>query len=517
VQRDAGKFNLGLLQVATGQFVQLLPGSPLEILNLHFSPDGNFIYFLRQLDESDALGVFRINTLGGPLTRLAIDAHMRSVSVSPDGKQIAYIAGTPSESLIVAVDPEGANRRVLAKRAGALGFRYIEWSPSQDTMAAVALTQQDLGIGLFSVDLRSGSVRDLSVSGWETIGQPAWSQDGGEIYAPAVPNERLSPEMHIWEFDARTGAHKPLTSGSTQYQLSTLSSTAGGDLIATTKTPSLSLWATDAAGRPQRIPATRSEGWGSMVWVGNRIVTGSPFGLTVHDPVEGNVSVLRSHSSLYRQLARCGPDRVVYWASDAKRQWHIARTDITTGGTATLTDGPRDNEPTCTPDGSILVFVHCPEQGNRCFVTRKLLDSGRSQNLYEINPSTEIEPFPALSPDGTNVLIIRQPEAADPDGWAMTIPINGGEPKKLRMAFPDADAVTWAPDGKSFLYVRTIDDVGNIWSATMEGKAVTKLTNFESDRIFSFDVSSDNRLAIARGTITSDIVIIKMVKKGWQR
>ncbi len=32
----------------------------------------------------------------------------------------------------------------------------------------------------------------------------------------------------------------------------------------------------------------------------------------------------------------------------------------------------------------------------------------------------------------------------------MTVPINGGEPKPLRMAFTDADGVKWGPDGKSF-------------------------------------------------------------------
>jgi dipeptidyl aminopeptidase/acylaminoacyl peptidase len=66
VNSDAGKFELRLLQVATERDVQVLPWSPLGIVNLHFSADGNFIYFLRQLDANrNSLGVFRIATLGG--------------------------------------------------------------------------------------------------------------------------------------------------------------------------------------------------------------------------------------------------------------------------------------------------------------------------------------------------------------------------------------------------------------------------------------------------------------------
>ena len=46
----------------------------------------------------------------------------------------------------------------------------------------------------------------------------------------------------------------------------------------------------------------------------------------------------------------------------------------------------------------------------------------------------------------------------------------------------------------------------------MEGKAVRKLTNFDSDLIFSYDVSSDNRLVIARDTFAMGMALIKIAK-----
>jgi eukaryotic-like serine/threonine-protein kinase len=100
VNRNAGNFELRLLQVATERDVQVLPESPQAFVSLHFSPDGNFIYFLRQLKPGnfDTLGVFRIAALGGPATPIATDARMYSVTVSADGKQIAYIAQAQSES-----------------------------------------------------------------------------------------------------------------------------------------------------------------------------------------------------------------------------------------------------------------------------------------------------------------------------------------------------------------------------------------------------------------------------------
>ena len=169
VNRDAGKFELRLLQVATGRDVQVLPGSPREIVNLHFSADGNFIYFLHQLDPSgNSLGVFRIATLGGPVTPLAADAKGHSVTVSPNGKHIAYIAETTSESQIISIDSDGTNRQVIARRPLAQGFWFIEWSPLADTLAAVAIGKDDMG--LVRVDLPAGSLRELSVSGWGAVG-----------------------------------------------------------------------------------------------------------------------------------------------------------------------------------------------------------------------------------------------------------------------------------------------------------------------------------------------------------
>ncbi len=231
--------------------------------------------------------------------------------------------------------------------------------------------------------------------------------------------------------------------------------------------------------------------------------------MVVHGP-DGRTTKLRSHSSLYRELARCGPDHVAYSAVDDSRGYHIARTDIITGSTSILTDG---SGPICTPDASTLVYTDC-DPGNRCFLTRKSLPSGQSVNLYELHLSGEFAPDYAISPDGSNVLLTTMLEPGHPYEWAMLIPMDGGAPKRLKMpiAFGEAELFKWAPDGKSILYSRTKGGVSNIWSAALEGKAPSQLTHFDSDRIFAFDVSPDNRLVIARGNFAIDMVLIENVR-----
>jgi Tol biopolymer transport system component len=226
----------------------------------------------------------------------------------------------------------------------------------------------------------------------------------------------------------------------------------------------MTLWVMDAASQPRLLPTTRTEGWDRVAWVGDRIVTGTYAEMVVHDHDGRTSTRMRSHSSIYRNLARCGPGHAVYRASDPKRQSHIARTDITTGSTSILTEGPQDSDPVCTPDASTLVYFHCADQDNRCFLTRKSLDSGQSVNLYEIHLSGDFSPALEISPDGTNVVLGTPPEPGHPSEWATLIPVYGGAPKKLKfqVAFGEAEILKWAPDGKSILYSRTEGGVGNI-------------------------------------------------------
>jgi serine/threonine protein kinase len=215
VKRDLGKDELRLLQLASGRDVQLVPESTMRIWSLHFSPDGNFIYFLRQLksEDDDVAGVFRVATLGGPATPLATDASKNSVTVSPDGQQIAYIAHSSTESFIVAIDPDGGARHTLAKRSISDSFLWIEWSHSSAILAAVVGSA--FGDRLLRVDIPSGSTWDLTRP-MIAMGQPAWSPDDTEIYVPGFWDNGTKITQ-IRAIDSKTGASRPVTSSSASY------------------------------------------------------------------------------------------------------------------------------------------------------------------------------------------------------------------------------------------------------------------------------------------------------------
>ena len=70
--------------------------------------------------------------------------------------------------------------------------------------------------------------------------------------------------------------------------------------------------------------------------------------------------------------------------------------------------------------------------------------------------------------------------------------------------------IAWSRDSKALLYIRNQGGVSNIWRQPIDGGESKQITNFQRDKIFFFDLSPDGkRLALARGTEVSDVVLIK--------
>jgi Tol biopolymer transport system component len=93
----------------------------------------------------------------------------------------------------------------------------------------------------------------------------------------------------------------------------------------------------------------------------------------------------------------------------------------------------------------------------------------------------------------------------DPSKIAI-IPFEGGQPIKLLDT--GWNRVHWTPDGRALAYVDRRDP-SNISSQPVDGNPSRKLTDFKSDRIFSFAWSRDGKqLALARGTLTNDVILI---------
>jgi hypothetical protein len=119
------------------------------------------------------------------------------------------------------------------------------------------------------------------------------------------------------------------------------------------------------------------------------------------------------------------------------------------------------------------------------------------------------------SPDGQSLLYVWQDpqNLANPVHFSI-VPGKGGAAIHTFDRMVGGGVVIWAPDGKSIDYLVTHGGVTNVWRQALAGGPAKQLTHFTSDLSQIFAWSGDGKtLAIARGTRTADIVLLKSPTK----
>ena len=198
----------------------------------------------------------------------------------------------------------------------------------------------------------------------------------------------------------------------------------------------------------------------------------------------------------------CGDGRHLLFTSYRAGSPHVFQSDLDGGNVRQLTNGGYEYVHSCSPDGTWLTYR--ARDSKNLGVWRIPIDGGSPVRIWDLPTYSEI------SPDGRSVLVTGA------NGKVSILPAGGGQPIK---SFEDVPAlvsfgvVRWSADGNALLYVKTVGGVSNVWQRPLNGGEPKQLTAFTSQRITSFAVSRDGkRLALARGTTSSDVVLIRDLK-----
>jgi hypothetical protein len=140
------------------------------------------------------------------------------------------------------------------------------------------------------------------------------------------------------------------------------------------------------------------------------------------------------------------------------------------------------------------------------------IDGGTSTSVFDAPSGASLRdlPFsfhdPALSPDGRMVMGHYQDTSANGERTAI-VPIDPAAPFRL---FPNVfTGAQWSADGHSIFYMDNRRQTGNLWRQTVAGGTPIQITHFDSEQIFRFAHSADEkRLAVSRGSTISDVVLM---------
>jgi eukaryotic-like serine/threonine-protein kinase len=507
-RREGDEESLWLRQVATRSNVQLLP-TGTGFHGLTFSPDGNYIYFVRS-DEKDPFFkyLYAMPMLGGPARKLTTDVDS-PVTFSPNGSRFVYEhCNQPRNDIELKIaNADGSGDRRLAMIHDGSGFLFQpgpNWSPDGRTIAVpVHITNRHQRWVLEIVSVADGSIREL-YSSTQAIGRPVWLPRGDALIFPH-PSE-ISHRSQLWTVSFPGGKAQRLTNDLTDYGADLDMTRDGSNIAAVARTAVSNVWI-----GPASDPSAAQQ------------VTSDALAMfDIAEAFDGNLLTLSGDGTLWimhtdgSQRARFTDVQDVAWPTPCG---HFVLFTASEADTVALIRVDRDGthpttlargnlwSPACSPDGSFVLYATV-EQPQRIWIVPVI--GGVPQYVADVL-GDQLSGALAISPDGKVLAYpYTQYGRVPSEGWRVAVmPIDGGPPLKQFNIPGGMSAMRWSPDGKVLQYLATHNGATNLWEQPLGKGKPRQLTRFTTGQIFDFNWSLDHtRVLLTRGNVSSDVVLL---------
>jgi len=510
VDEGQGQQSLWMRHIATGSNAQIMAPMEVTFRGLTFSPNGDFLFFVRSDPQHPGVGfLFQIPVLGGTPRKLVDDVDS-AVSFSPDGQQMVYLRDSTSDasSSIIIARADGTGERVVS-RLPLPGYHDPAWSPDGKWIAATILDlgSQDVG-RLVLLNPESGKEKTI-YAGNAILQKPAWMPDSRHL---VVIFHDVSSDWNgqVGEIAVAAGKLHRITNDLNSYSNLTLGVTTDGrQLVAVQNTPEAGIYtmSSDPNGsvNAKQIDSRSDVGVG---WL--------PDGRLLAMDYDGHISIMNADGSnrsvIYQQrlpmggLSVChdGQHALFYMPNSQTKGMNIWRLDLQSGSVAALTQGKSDQNALCSPDSKSFVYTTMIK--GRRLLMKMPLSGGEAKQL-----SDRVVDFGVVSPDGQQIAALTA-EGTGVNFRAMIaiLPAAGGLPVKT---FPPLLSISnyfqYSADGQALYYPVTGKGVSNLVMQPVGNTGATLVTHFNNLQIYGFDYDWKNRrLAVARGRWNSDVVLL---------
>jgi serine/threonine protein kinase/Tol biopolymer transport system component len=513
VHSEAGLQSLWLRHIATGSNTQVVSPAATQYQALTFSPDGSYLYFLRRDEEEHIIGIlYAAPVLGGSPHVVARDVDS-PVTFSPDGQRFAFLRekhDSPFWDLISMKSDGSDERQIFKDRTILTDSMSPAWSPDGKTIVfpIVQPTKDALG-GFAAVDAETGNTTNFAVTPRKIFYEPVWMPKGQGLIVPSMDISTGGTQNQLGYMTYPAGEYRLLTHDTNNYRDPSLA-TDGKTMLVSQSKLTFELAVADA-GTPSQLKAVPLSSqvslwrWG---WTAdNKLIVPQGGDLKIVTTAGQEISLMSDSRYIADQASACGDGKYIVFrrisrsGSPAVNLW---RMDENGTNVTQLTFGQNDREPVCSPDGK---WVYYTDQTENRFIKRVPPTGGTP----EVVVKSSIGQF-NVSRDGKFISSLEVAED-EHDKHKLVIRLDSTEGGKV--TYVDADprmtsAPTFAPDGKSIVYVVKDQGVDNLWSQDMNGKNRKQITDFSKDQILRYAYSHDGKqIGIERGSIESDAFLFR--------
>ena len=514
---EGGQQSLWVRQVATSSNVQIAPSAEVAYNALTFSPDSNYINYVKK-EKNAIAALYQMPVLGGAAKKLLTNAG-GEISYSPDGKQFAFVRGNyPNlgDSSLTIAQADGTGGRILVSRQKPETFPWWEgqgpaWSPDGKSIACVVggVNSGSAPMSVIEARVADGTVKPITAQPWYEIKDVAWLQDKSGLLILAADNSASFYSQQIWRISYPNGEARRVTTDFNNYV--GMSLTADSNKLVALQSNRLSnIWVVPGADASRAVQIKSGgynyEGIDGLAWTPDgRIVyysraSGADDIWMMNGDGTGQKQLTVDASANY-DLSVTRDGRYIVFVSERNGQQNLWRMDLDGGDPKQLTSGKGDVNPTCAPDSQWIIYNS--DNSGKPTLWKVSIEGGNETQLIE-----QASENPEVSPDGKLIVCQYREDINKPWRYAF-IPYEGGAPVKV-FDLPGATInLRWTPDGRALTYYEYRNGASNIWALPLDGSAPKQLTDFKTDHIFNFRWSMDGKqMALARGTTTSDVVMI---------
>ena len=505
VMDEGGKQSLWLRNLPTNSNTQVVAPAEVYYKHLRFSPDGNYLYFIRTEPGSDELEyLYRAPLLGGTPEKLVTDIDS-NITFSPDGKKFAFLRYNNPEAgkyrlLVQPVD--GGEEKVLSSGSMTGGLYDPAWSPDGKNIVFMVLQPGTAFSGLVALDVAAGKQHLFFTSDDRIVQRPVWMPDGRGLVALS----QFSKNQIVF-ISYPEGKSQPVTRDTNNY--SDPSVTGDGHSIATVLSEGHWNLFAMPAGAPatQLHQATSGAPVYQFSWTQDgRLLRSSRTGLGVVDPASGNTtSITAPEDASPDTPSACPGGRFIVFTnvfSKGSRVLNIWRMDAGGGNLKQLTDGKLDQYPHCSSNGLVLYL----DNTNSNRLMKVPLEGGQASKVCD-----ELAADFDVSPDGKTAAVATFGHIGEHIEKLTILAVDSGQVlKSLDFERPRSGHLRFAPDGKAIVYSVRTAGVDNLWSQPLDGSKGKQITDFPAEHINDFHWSFDGKqLGLIRGHTDSDVVLIK--------
>ena len=515
---DNGKQSLWLRNIPTNSDTQIIAPTDAVYQSLVFSPDGDYIYFLRaDANTPSMFNLLRVPVLGG-MPQVIVRDDDSGATFSPDGRHIAFVrANDPAvgKFSVFTTNIDGTGEKIITTGYTAFFPNLVAWSPGDNQIALVIPGPGEARVSIQLHDLVSSNVRTLAQFDDLPLNNSVWAPDRRGLLVTYQRDIGFVTRSQIGFISNPEGQFHTITKDTNDYQTLTLS--ADGKTLSTVQqkaTQTLYLMpATGFAGNPPNPAPAQSKDAAMFGWASNGNLYFGDGSNLVRMSVDGSnkTTLLSDPSGQVIRPMGCPDGRyiVFVWANHgANRKVNIWRIDTDGSNPKQLTYGVTDVGPVCSQDGAWVYYFNL----DTLQLFRVPIDGGTPavvQGTGEFFTSKGV----ALSSDGKLLAFLAtSTDPKTPLGKLALVPLDAGSNPQVQFLDPDpriGNAPHFTPDRKALVYPVREKGTENLWLHPLDGSPGHRITNFPADMIQTFQFSPDGKtLGVMRTHIESDIILL---------